>query len=172
MEFAYQILNPDTYPDVFERMQNDGLLWPFFPELGSKMDVDTFCALYSRPDLLLLGGFIDGDLAGVLSLCPYRPATRVGEIGLCAFRKSFSDAPRLCVGALLWCFDRLDLAALVGHVPATSHHVMWMLDRVGFRRVVRLPDLMWLDRRGRFVDGWVVVAERKNVEDASTIMEE
>lgn len=149
----------------------DGLMWSLCPDYGDDMTEAEFMALYGRDDCLVLGGFVDGELGGFLVIWPYRRVTRCAEIGLCAFRKFFSVAPRLCIGGLLWAFEHLDMVAMVGHVPAPSRHVLAMLEQVGFGRRALIPDLLWFARKERFVSGWLVMADRVSVETAKSLLE-
>jgi hypothetical protein len=171
MDMRYRILLDDELPELYERIMADGLMWTLCPEYGDDMSKAEFLRLYRRDDCLVLGGFIEGELAGFMVTWPYRRITQCAEIGLCAFRKWFGMAPRLCVGALIWAFDHLDMVSMVGHVPAPNRHVLAMLEQVGFGKRCKIPGLLWYARKNGFVDGWLVMADRVGVETAKSILE-
>jgi RimJ/RimL family protein N-acetyltransferase len=151
---------------IYERLKADDLFWCLTPD-RAHWERDEWLAMYDRDHVLVLAGYVDGRLAGFATLFPYRLATQVGEIGLCAFRGHFHEAAPLCREALLWVFSNIDVVTLVGHVPAPNHHILRMLERVGFGRQCLIPKLMWYERKHDFVDGWLVMASKDSVQKSA-----
>lgn len=169
MEMTYKVLTDhQEFSDLFDKVQAENLFWCLTPE-RAHWEKDDWMRAYMADGVLVLAGYLDGELAGFMTVFPYRfhKATLCAEIGLCSFRAYVKRAVPLCLGALRWAFDNLDVKTLVGHVPDCNHHVMRMLESVGFHRQCLLPGMIWYDRKARFVDGWFVKADRLSVTSAS-----
>ncbi len=152
---------------IFNALKADDLLWTVYPEVDAEdWSFDLFLA-FCGPGTVTwtLAGYVDGDLAGVLWLWPFRGALagRCGEIGVTAFRKHFKDAERLVRGALEKACDELDVASIIGRIPCYSRHVLAMHSRLGFCRLGKVPGLMWYTRKRRPVDGWLVMATPESI---------
>lgn len=168
MSMTYKVLTEAVeFSLLFDRLEAEGLHWAVTPDRASWQKRQWLDA-YMADGVLVLAGYIDGRLAGFMTVFPYRfhAATLCAEIGLCAFRDYARQAVPLCLGALEWAFDHLDVKTLVGHVPGCNHHVLRMLEAVGFHRECLLPGLLWHDRKARFVDGWLVTADRLSIQSA------
>lgn len=163
---TYRILvdEADLAP-LFDKLKEEDLFWCLTPE-KAHWSREAWLKAYTDPRVLVLAGYVGGELAGFMTVWPYRPVTRCAEVGLCAFRRHFRQAARLCAGALVWAFDNLDARTLLGHVPAPNRHILRMLDAVGFSRLCLIPGLTFYERKGTFVDGWLVGADRASVEKA------
>lgn len=167
MELSYRVLDTaEELGALYARLQAEHILWALWPEYGEGMSEQDFVARLSSPTTLVLGGYIDGRMAGALTLCPWGDVTQIGEVGLTAFRESFAYALPLCRTALLWCYAHLELACMVGRVPVTNRHSLRLLAQAGFRKECRLPGMKWSDRLQRFTDGWLVVGTRERLEEA------
>lgn len=169
MAMTYKVLiDEQEFSALFDRLQAENLFWCLTPD-RMHWGKDAWLKTYMADGVMVLAGYIDGELAGFMTVFPYRfhAATLCAEIGLCSFRDYVRQAVPLCLGALTWAFGHLDVKTLVGHVPDCNHHVMRMLEAVGFRKQCLLPGLIWYDRKARFVDGWFVTADRLSVTSAS-----
>ena len=165
MTLTYQVMQPADLPMLYAVLHAERTLWAIWPEHGDDCTEEQFCSAMGAEDMLVLGGYIDGDLAGVLTLRPFcSDRTLCGEVGLTALRKYFPVAAPLCRSALLWCYDNLELRTMVGRVACPNRHILRMLGQVGFSRAALIPGLCWYGRKQQFVDGWLVTATRRSVE--------
>ena len=160
MEMTYQVLiRRDQLAAIYRRLADEGLLWAVWSDIdGEQWSEDFFVSMLDRPEMLVLGGYVDGALAGVMTLNPLIQRTRTLEIGLTAFRDYFGQAEALCRGALLWACETQDVASFLGRVAAPNRHILRMLGRLGFRELGRVPGLGWYTRKQDFVEGVLVLA--------------
>lgn len=167
-EMTYALLlHERQYRDIYARMQAGRLLWAAWPDMGAEeWTADEFCRRLGREEMYVLGGSIDGELAGVMLLWPVAGRTLCAEVGLTAFRGYFREAPALCRGALLHAARELGLASVLGRVAATHRHILRLLGCLGFAELGRVPGLIWLAARERFVDGVLVMATPDSIRNA------
>lgn len=156
---------------IFNALKRDDLLWTVYPDVDAEdWSFDLFLS-FCGPGTVTwtLAGYVDGELAGVLWLWPFRGALagRCGEIGVTAFRPHFKDAERLCRGALLQACKELDIASIIGRIPVQAKHILRMHERLGFSRLGRIPGLLWHARLRRPVDGYLVLATPESIRAAA-----
>lgn len=162
------VLGRDDFKAMYPRMVRDGLLWTLWPQFPDEWwSEEKFTALLSDEKSLVIGAGVDGELGGFLHLWPYEGSsyTRVGEVGVCAFREYFGLADVMCRAAMQKVFAEYECSCLIGHVPVQNRHALRMLERVGFRKVCRVPGMGYFARKDTFADGWLVLAEPENRED-------
>jgi len=168
MDTTYRVIRPEdrkTLQYIYERLQAEDLLWTVYPEVDpEEWSLDKFLRIHTAP-LHVLAGYVDGEMAGVMLSWPFRESwkNRVLEIGLTAFRKHFRIATPLCRGALLWACDSLQPTSIIGRVACPSHHILRLLDSVGFSKLGRIPGLCWFTRKQQWVDGWLVMATPETI---------
>ena len=165
--YSYKILvEEQELTEIFWRMSDENLLWAFFPEFEpEELSEAAALAILGRQEALVLGGYVDGALAGILTLSPLRYRSRAGEVGVLAFRKYFGDALPLCVGALEWVFRTQAVDALVGYIPVASRQSLRLYTLLGFERLGRIPGMYWYTRKQKFLGAEVVVLTRETVEE-------
>lgn len=171
MSISYKVLpHEEDYHAIYNKLRTDDLFWALWPDVDKDdWTQDAFVSLLSRPDMLVLGALIDGAIAGVMFLHPVMPRSMAAEIGVTAFRPFFPQAAALCRGALLWACERLDPASFLGKVAAPNRHALFMLERVGFSELGRVPGLCWYTRKQTFVDGVLVIATPDSIKKAGGI---
>lgn len=163
MEMTYRLLNEYEVCDLYACLKAEDILWALFPDVPD-MSEDQFLADMQRDDVYALGGFIDGYLAGCLTVRPFDGAnTQCAEVGVTALRRYFPVAAPLCRGALIKASDDLRPASFIGRVAAPNIHVLRMLSRVGFKKLCRIPGLVYYDRKNQHVDGYLVLATPESV---------
>lgn len=169
MEMTYKVLLHEAdYRAIYEAMREDDTLWSAWPDIDpDEWTPEIVVRLMSRPDVLVLGGAIDGLPAGFMTLQAVSRRSMTAEIGVAAFRPFFRQAAALCRGALLWACDNLELSSFLGKVAAPNRHVLAMLGQVGFRELGRVPGLFWYTRKQRFVDGVLVMATPESIRKIS-----
>lgn len=168
MERSYRILgNEADFGRVFRRLEREGLFWALDCE-WEEPDLPRWLRSCRREDVLMLEGLVDGEPAGLLKLSPFMARTRCGEVGVAAYRDFFRHAAWLARGACLWCFERMDCAALTGRVAAPNRHALRMAPRVGFRELGRVPGMCWYGKKQKFVDGVIMLATPDSVREAES----
>lgn len=165
MKMIYTVLlHESQYRALYERLCKEDLLWAVWPDVDAEdWTPEVFVGLLSMPDTLVLGGYIDGVLAGIMTLRPVAARSLTAEIGLTGFRSYFAQAEDLCRGALLWACTHLDVASFLGRVAAPNRHITRMLSCLGFRELGRVPGMYWYTRKQKFVDGVLVLATPDSV---------
>ena len=165
---SYRVIAPEdkqTLAYIYERLRTEDLLWTVYPEVDpEEWSLERFYSIHQAP-LHVLAGYVDGEMAGVMLSWPFRESwkNRVLEIGLTAFRKHFAQAVPLCRGALIWACDHLQPTAIIGRVACPSHHILRLLDAVGFSKLGKVPGLCWYTRKQTHVDGWLVMATPESI---------
>lgn len=169
MEMTYKVLLHEAdYRAIYKIMRQDGTLCTAWPDIDpDEWTPEIMVRFMSRPDVLVLGGAVDGVPAGFMTLHAVGQRTMTAEIGVAAFRPFFRQAAALCRGALLWACDNLELASFLGKVAAPNRHVLAMLGQVGFQELGRVPGLCWYTRKQRFVDGVLVMATPESIREIS-----
>lgn len=168
MDMTYRVIAPEdsqTLEYVYERLRAEDLLWTVYPEVDpEEWSLERFLRIHTAP-MHVLAGYVDGEMAGVMLSWPFRESwrTRVLEIGLTAFRRHFAQAVPLCRGALLWACDHLQPTAVIGRVACPSHHILRLLDSLGFQKLGKIPGLCWFSRKQTHVDGWLVMATPESI---------
>lgn len=169
MNMTYKVLiHTEQYREIYRLMDEQDLLWAAWPEVEpEEWSAELMVNMFTRRDFLVLGGYVDGQLAGAMTLYPDNYRSRVAWIGLTAFRPYFPQAEELCRGALLWALDTQDISAIMGKVAAPNRHIIRMLGLLGFREVVRVPDLMWFARFQKWVAGVLVMATPESIRETA-----
>ena len=102
------------------------------------------------------------DAGGRLLACglftPWRG--KLLEFDFTAFRESFALAPRMARGAFAWIFRRLDCTGIAGLCPLPNRHAWRLAEACGFRVLGRLAGACYYARKGRHVDGVLVMLPR------------
>lgn len=160
-DISYRVLTDDELDDAYARLAEQGLLWALFPEMET-LSLNQWREIMAGP-ALILGGFVDGHLAGLLSVRPFMGRTQCAEAGVTALRPWFARAADLSRGAFLWAFERLDCVSLVGRVAAPNRHILRMAPLVGFQELGRIPGMCWYARKRKFVDGVLLLATPESV---------
>lgn len=161
MELTCTIMSDAELPALYARMKVERLLWSLWPQYPEEWwSQEKFVALTGYAASLVLGVAVDGEPGGFLHLWPYCGSayTRVGEVGVCAFRSHFRVAPAMCRAAMRWVFEHQDCSCLIGHIPDPNRHALRMLESVGFRKVCRVPGMGYYAKKRSFVDGVLVMA--------------
>ena len=149
----------DARDAVFRQMRAEGLL-------GCAMSAHACPSLrqwraITRPERawLLLCERIDApELLGAALLTPWRGA--VWEFDFTCFRRGMPWAVPMAREALAWIFAHAPVEALMGLCPRPNAHAWRLAERAGFSVIGVLPGACWWARRGRFVDGVVVLARK------------
>lgn len=166
------ILNAEELTAMYRRLKEERLLWAIWSDVDEDEWTESqFVRFMTRQDTLVLGGYIDGELAGVMTLRPAEPKSQTGFIGLTAFRKFFKQAVPLCMGGLLWACDTQDMVSVLGRVAAPNRHILRLLASLGFKEIGRVPGLTWYTRKQAFVDGVLVLATVDSIRAAAADME-
>ena len=168
--YEYRPIRAEELQFVYRRIEAENLFWCLDCEY-QKPDFREWMQKFLRKDVLMVGGFVDGDFAGVLMAHGISQRSRCAEIGVCGFHKYFGEADALARGAMLYLFDNYDCTSALGRIAVPNLHALRMLDAVGFSRVARVKDMFWYERKGKYVDGIIVYADAASVESACTAEE-
>ena len=173
MGYTYRLIqDPAEHAEIYRRLKEEDLLWCLFSEIEpDEWSEDLYIKLHNSASVRdTWGGYIDGRLAGLAYVWPFRGSyrTRCAEIGLTAFRDYFKEAAPLCRRGLLHAIDHYNstdrvLASLVGCVPAPNRHIVSMLGQIGFVKQCRIPKLFWFTKIQKHVDGWFVSATPESI---------
>ena len=163
MEMAYELMTETDVRLLYACLQAEGILWALVPDVP-EISEEQFVADMMRDDVYPLAGYVDGELAGCLTLRPFDGRnTNCAEVGVTARRKFFRVAAPLCRGALIHAADVLQPSSFIGRVAEPNHHILRMLSSVGFEKLRRIPGLVYYGRKQRYVDGWLVLATPETV---------
>lgn len=103
------------------------------------------------------------DAAGRLLACglfaPWRG--NLLEFDFTAFRESARLAPLMARGGFAWIFGHMACAGIMGICPVPNRHAWRLAEACGFRVLGRLPGACFYARKGRHVDGVLVVLSRE-----------
>lgn len=167
-DFEYVVLTEtEEFIELYRRMQEERLLWSMYPDVPASMWTESLgLGLLDRNEQLVLAGFCKGELSGFMTLMPTRLVGRCCEVAFLAFRHAFDIAIDLCKGAIVWTLENQNVDSLVGYIPKPSRHSMRLIGKVGFKCIGEIPGYTWYDRMQKFVPSYVVVADRKSLEEA------
>lgn len=167
-DFEYVVLTEtEEFIELYRRMQEERLLWSMYPDVPASMWTEPLgVGLLDRNEQLVLAGFYNGKLSGFMTLMPTRLVGRCCEVAFLAFRHAFDIAIDLCKGAIVWTLENQNIDSLVGYIPKPSRHSMRLIGEVGFKCIGEIPGYTWYDRIQKFVPSYVVVADRKSLEEA------
>lgn len=173
MSMTYKvIINAGELAEIYRRLKEEKLLWAVWSDIDDEEWTESlFVKFLSRDDTLVLGGYIDGELAGVMTMRPAEMKSLTANIGLTAFRKFFKQAVPLCMGALLWACDTQDMKSILGRVAAPNRHILRLLSSLGFKEIGRVPGMTWYTRKQAFVDGVLVLATVESIRAAAAELE-
>ena len=82
------------------------------------------------------------------------------EFDFTAFRESVALAPAMARGGFAWIFRHTACAGIAGICPLPNRHAWRLAEACGFRVLGRLPGACFYARKGRSVDGVLVVLSR------------
>ena len=157
MELIYrQCLDKRGRAALFRQMEAEGLL-PFAMSSRAQPDLADWLALTACRDGMVLlccedeTGQILG--CGLFTRQPYR----VWHFDFTAFRAGFSVAAQQARGGFAWLFKHQDCTSIMGVCPAPNRHAWRLASACGFRVLARLPKACWHARKGRYVDGVLVL---------------
>ena len=166
-EFSYSVLiHGWQFAEIYRRMLHDDLLWAAWPDTDDcEWSEDYFCDRLARGNILVIGGYVRDELAGVMTLTAVAEKTLCAEIGLTAFREHFPIARELCAGALIRGFELTGAKSFIGRIAAPHKHILRMFATLGFEKLGRVPGMIWHSRKGNFVDGILVAATPDSVRE-------
>lgn len=157
MELIYrQCLDKRGRAALFRQMEAEGLL-PFAMSAWAQPNLGDWLALTACRDGMVLlccedeTGQILG--CGLFTRQPYR----VWHFDFTAFRAGFSVAAQQARGGFAWLFKHQDCTSIMGVCPAPNRHAWRLASACGFRVLARLPKACWHARKGRYVDGVLVL---------------
>lgn len=157
MKLRYrQCVGRSTRTALFQLMQGEGLL-ACAMSAWKKPTLKDWLTLTSRRDGVVLlrcedeTGRILG--CGLFTRQPYR----VWQFDFTAFRAGFAVAAEQARGGFQWAFDHLDCTSIMGVCPLPNRHAWRLAEACGFRVLARLPKACWHARKGRYVDGVLVL---------------
>ena len=167
MKLRYrQCVGRSTRTALFQLMQGEGLL-ACAMSAWKKPTLKDWLALTSRRDGVVLlrcedeAGQIMG--CGLFTRQPYR----VWQFDFTAFRAGFAVAAEQARGGFQWAFDHLDCTSIMGVCPLPNRHAWRLASACGFRVLARLPKACWHARKGRYVDGVLVLCTPENLKEVS-----
>jgi len=91
---------------------------------------------------------------------------RMWSFDFCSFREGFDRAVEQARGAFEWLFATTDATSIYGVTPVQHRHAVRLAEQCGFVMVSRLPSACWLARRGKYVDGALVLCTRQTLEES------
>ena len=161
-----QCVGRSTRTALFQLMQGEGLL-ACAMSAWKKPTLKDWLALTSRRDGVTLlrcedeTGRILG--CGLFTRQPYR----VWQFDFTAFRAGFAVAAQQARGGFQWAFEHLDCTSIMGICPLPNRHAWRLAEACGFRVLARLPKACWHARKGRYVDGVLVLCTPENLKEVS-----
>ena len=159
-----QCVGRSTRTALFQLMQGEGLL-ACAMSAWKKPTLKDWLALTSRRDGVVLlrcedeTGQILG--CGLFTRQPYR----VWHFDFTAFRAGFSVAAEQARGGFQWAFDHLDCTSIMGVCPLPNRHAWRLAEACGFRVLARLPKACFYARKGRYVDGVLVLCTAETLKE-------
>ena len=95
MEMTYKVLLHEAdYRAIYENMRQDGTLWTAWPDIDpDEWTPEIVVRLMSRPDVLVLGGAVDGVPAGFMTLQAVSRRTMTAEIGVAVAGRAVPALP-------------------------------------------------------------------------------
>lgn len=161
MTYSYDILREDEADEavaIYEWMEAEGTLEACEPE-GDILTADEWVRrrVFAWGSCLVRG-YIDGELAGVMLVHAWSRRGACAEVGVAAFRKYFAYGVPLSLGAFDWLFKNHRCKSLVARVPVTNRHILRMCGACGFTDLGVLPGLFYSDRKGKIIDGHLLLA--------------
>lgn len=155
---------------VFWRMENEGLLGAAMYSTNAPT-YDDWLDVLARVDRLhgtMIGAYDDhGGLAGFAQLVPFPDDQAAYEFDFCVFRHAFKDAVKLGHMAAAWAFDHLPCDRLVGITPITNRHAWRIAEACGFRRHGVTPNLCYVARKHKKVDGVITICTPESLKEAT-----
>ena len=100
---------------------------------------------------------------GLFTRQPYR----VWQFDFTAFRAGFAVAAEQARGGFQWAFDHLDCTSIMGVCPLPNRHAWRLASACGFRVLARLPEACFYARKGKYVDGVLVLCTPENLKEVS-----
>ena len=163
MSFVYRLAEGRAERDEpFYRMRREGLLGCAMYAFAEPR-LEDWRAATARGWLVRCE-----DAAGRLLACglfsPWRGD--ILEFDFTAFRASARLAPAMARGAFAWLFRERPCAGVVGICPVPNRHAWRLAEACGFRVLGRLPGACFYARKGRYVDGVLVVLGREKITKA------
>ncbi len=165
MKLRYrQCVSKSTRAALFQLMQGEGLLASAM-SAWAKPTLKDWLTLTARRDGVTLlrcedeTGQILG--CGLFTRQPYR----VWQFDFTAFRAGFAVAAEQARGGFQWAFDHLDCTSIMGVCPLPNRHAWRLAEACGFRVLARLPKACFYARKGRYVDGVLVLCTAETLKE-------
>ena len=148
---------------LFARMVDEGLVGCAMSALAAPT-LEQWLAITAPDKGVLLAAFACGADGPALACALFSPRRgRVWEFDFTTFRAGARQAVPMAHGALAWVFAHLPCAAVLGLCPAPNRHAWRLAPSCGFAVLGRLPEACWHARKGRHVDGMLVLATPKSL---------
>lgn len=155
---------------VFWRMENEGLLGAAMYSTEAPTYNDWLDVL-KRVDILhgtMIGAYDEnGVLAGFAQFMPVLTEYADYEFDFCVFRHAFKDAVHLGHLAAEWAFENIQCDRLVGITPITNRHAWRIAEACGFRRHGVTPNLCYVARKHKKVDGVITICTPESLKEAT-----
>ncbi|MBE6441854.1 MAG: N-acetyltransferase [Desulfovibrio desulfuricans] len=150
--------------ELYNKMIVEGLADAAFP--CGRMRLDEWLRLTAPRDGNVFGVSLDifGHYHG-MALFREREY-RMWAFDFCSFRAGFDWAVEQARGAFRWIFSITDATSLYGVTPVTHRAARRLAESCGFVQCAVLPSACWLARRGKYVDGVLVLCTPQTLEDS------
>ena len=165
MKLRYrQCVGKSVRTALFQLMQGEGLL-ACAMSACEKPTLKDWLTLTARRDGVVLlrcedeAGEILG--CGLFTRQPYR----VWHFDFTAFRAGFSVAAEQARGGFRWVFEHLDCTSIMGVCPLPNRHAWKLAGSCGFRVLARLPEACFYARKGKYVDGILVLCTADDLDE-------
>ena len=157
MNFSYRPAVTDAERDEpFHRMRREGLLGCAMYAFAEPT-LEDWRRVTARGLLLRCEG-ASGRLAACGLFTPWRG--NLLEFDFTTFRESAAEAPAMAAGGFAWIFRETDCSGIAGICPVPNRHAWRLAGTCGFRVLGRLPGACFYARKGRFMDGVLVILSR------------
>ena len=163
--YRYAVVTDEHVRAAFyNRMITEGLAEAAMP--AGRMRLDEWLAMTAPGDDSFLLASVDilGHYHGIALF--RRREYRMWNWDFCSFRDGFGRAVEQARGAFDWFFAHTDGTSLYGVTPVTHRAARRLAAACGFVVCSVLPSACWLARRGKYVDGVLVLCTPQTLEDS------
>ena len=162
--FYRQCVGRSIRTALFQLMKGEGLL-PCAMSAWAKPTLKDWLTLTTRRDGVVL--LRCEDAAGEILGCGLftRQPYRVWHFDFTAFRAGFSVAAEQARGGFRWVFEHLDCTSIMGVCPLPNRHAWKLAGSCGFRVLARLPEACFYARKGKYVDGILVLCTADDLDE-------
>lgn len=165
---CYPVTREDVRRSMYFRMKGEGLL-PYFMYGFDSVSLDDWLEQTTTDNDRVFGACVDifGAYQGVAIFT--RNAYRIWSFDFTSFREAFDNAPAVARAGFQWFFERQgeECQTIMGITPLLHRHALAVAKACGFVRVETvLPKACWYARRGRCVDGALVLCTRETLASA------